>query len=105
GVMLRAWDRSGGERLQLFRAPMDLRHLGAVGERLAVPGHAGPVSLDHHGISEDRSKQGSVLTDGDNLPGLVSPELGQRETTRHLQRLLILGGPCAAGRRTAETRT
>src|SRR5947207_12083223 len=100
--MLRAWDRRGGERLQLFRAPMDLRHLGAVGEWLAVPGHAGPVSLDHHGIREDRSKQGSVLTDGDHLPGLVSPELGEREPTRHFQGVLVLGGQGAAAQGTGE---
>src|SRR5213594_3402490 len=91
-VMQRARHRRGGERLHLFRVPMDLRHLGAVGERLAVPGNAGPVGLDHLGIGEDRSKQGSVLTDGDNLPGLVSPELGEREPTRHLQGVLVLGG-------------
>src|SRR5438094_1109060 len=91
-VMLRARHRRGGERLHLFRVPMDLRHLGAVGERLAVPGNAGPVGRDHHGISEDHSHQGSVLTDGDNLPGLVSPELGEREPTRHLQGVLVLGG-------------
>src|SRR5207249_8855646 len=48
--------------------------------RLAVPGNAGPVGLDHLGIGEDRSKQGSVLTDGDNLPGLVSPELDRKST-------------------------
>src|SRR5438874_11840555 len=95
-VMLRARHRRGGERLQLLRAPMDLRHLGPVGERLAVPGHAGLVGFDHHGIREDRSKQGSVLTDGDNLPGLVSPELGEREPTRHLQGALVLGGHGAA---------
>ena len=47
---------------------MDLRHSGAVGERLAVARNAGPVGVDHHGIGEDRSKQASVLTNGDNLP-------------------------------------
>src|SRR6185312_13877036 len=62
-----------GEVLVLFRAPMDLRHLGAVGERLAVAGNAGQVSVDHHGISKDRSDQLVVLTDGNNLPAFVSP--------------------------------
>src|SRR5262249_61165309 len=34
----------------------------------------------------------SVLTDGDNLPALVSPELGEREPTRHLHGVLVLRG-------------
>ena len=34
-----------GERLVPFRVPMDLRHLGAVGERLAVAGNAGLVGV------------------------------------------------------------
>ena len=42
-VMLGTWHRRCGERLQLFRVPMDLRHLGAVGERLAVAGNANQV--------------------------------------------------------------
>src|ERR1043166_7693279 len=44
-VMLRARHGRCGKRLHLFRVPMDLRHLGAVGERLAVAGNPGPVSL------------------------------------------------------------
>src|SRR2546430_9185757 len=83
---------------------MDLGHLGAVGERLAVPGHAGLLGFDHRGIREDHGHHGSVLTDGDNLPGLVSPELGEREPTRHLQGVLILGGHGAAAQGTDERR-
>jgi hypothetical protein len=41
---------------------MDLRHLGAVRERLALTGNAGHVSLDHHRIGEDRSNKVSALT-------------------------------------------
>ena len=81
-VMLGTWHRRCGERLQLFRVPMDLRHPRAVRERLAVAGNAVLVGLDHHGISEDRSNKVSVLTDGDNLPGLVSSELGKRQPAR-----------------------
>jgi hypothetical protein len=47
--------RSGGLRT-LFRFPMDLRNLGAVGEMLAVAGNAGPAGVDHHGIGEDHSE-------------------------------------------------
>src|SRR5207247_320567 len=103
-VMQRARHRRCGECLQLFGVPMDLRHSGAVGERLAVAGNAGPVGGDHHGIGEDRCKQGSVLTDGDNLPGLVSPELGEGEPTRHLHGVLVLGGQGAAAHRTDKCR-
>src|SRR5262245_35156429 len=38
-VMQRRWHRRCRERLQLFRVVMDLRHLGAVGKRLAVAGN------------------------------------------------------------------
>src|SRR6266550_5469327 len=103
-VMQRARHRRCGEGLQLFRVPVDLRHSGAVGERLAVARNAGPVGVDHHGIGEDRSQQASVLTDGDNLPVLVSPELGEREPTRHLHGVLVLGGQGAAAQRTHECR-
>jgi len=39
-VMLGVWCRRVREELVLFRNPMDLRHPGAVGERLAVAGNA-----------------------------------------------------------------
>ncbi len=40
------------------------------GLQSSVAGNAGQVGVDHHRISEDRSNQVSVLTDGDNLqPG------------------------------------
>src|SRR5262245_61582272 len=70
---------------------MDLRHLGTVWEGLAVAGNAGEVGVDHHGISEDRSDQLVVLmTDGDQLPAFVSPELREREPSRHFQGVLVL---------------
>ena len=56
-IMLGTWHRRRRERLHLFRVSMDLRQLGAVGERLAVAGNAGQVGLDHHRISEDRSNK------------------------------------------------
>src|SRR6059058_4749249 len=103
-VMQRTRHRRRGECLQLFRVPVDLRHSGAVGERLAVARNAGPVGVDHHGIGEDRSQQASVLTNGENLPVFVSPELGEREPTRHLHGVLVLGGQGAAAPRTDECR-
>jgi hypothetical protein len=61
---------------------MDLRHLGAVGERLAVAGRAGLVRVDHRGVPEDHGQRRSVA-EANHLPGLVSPEFGERETTGH----------------------
>src|SRR5262245_23085359 len=71
---------------------MDLGHLGAVGERFAVAGNAGQIGVDHHGVSEDRSDQLVVLTDGNNLPGFVSPELRECEPTRYSHGVLVLLG-------------
>src|SRR6266852_4943353 len=57
------YHRLTGSRLVLFRVPMDLRHFGAVGERLAVTGNTGLIGVDHRGVPEDHSKQPSVFTD------------------------------------------
>src|SRR3977135_2586140 len=77
-VMQGVWyrRRSGGLGT-LFCFPMDLRHLRAVRERLAVAGNAGLVGVDHHGVDEDHSEHVSGLTDRDRLPLFVSPELGE----------------------------
>jgi hypothetical protein len=71
---------------------MDLRHLGAVGERLAVAGCAGPIGVDHHGICEDGSHRIAVVTDGDNLPLFVSSKLREREAVRYFEGVLVLRG-------------
>ena len=71
---------------------MDLRHLGAVGERLAVVGNTGPVGVDHHGIGEDHGERALSLTHGNSLPVFVSPELGEREAAQHLHNVLVLRG-------------
>src|ERR1700722_10699764 len=88
--MLGAWHRCRGKRLHLFWVPMDLRHLGAIGERLAVARNAGLVGLDHHGISQDHSDRRFVVTDGDSLPSFIPPELREREPTRNFQCVLVL---------------
>ena len=69
---------------------MDLRHLGAIREGLAVAGNAGPVGVDHHGIGEDHSEQLFAVTDSNSLPAFVSPELREREPIRHLHSVLVL---------------
>src|SRR3989442_3558593 len=89
-VMQACRHRRSGERLELFRIPMNLRHLGAVGERLAVSGNAGLVGLDHHGIGKDHSHHLFVVTDGDGLPAFVSSELREREPIRYFHGVLVL---------------
>jgi hypothetical protein len=42
---------------------------------LSIAGNAGPVGVDHHGIGDFHLEQFFGLTDGDNLPVFVSPEL------------------------------
>src|SRR5690242_9045418 len=43
-------------------------------------------------IRQDRSHSRSVLADRDNLPALISSELGERESIGHLQTILVLRG-------------
>jgi hypothetical protein len=78
---------------------VDLRHLGAIRERLAIAGNAGPVGVYHLGISEDHSDEPVVLTGGNNLPTFVSLEPGEREPTRHFQGVLVLLGKGDAAQR------
>src|SRR5262245_47444623 len=86
------YKRRRGSLGALLRVPMDLRHLGAVGEWLAVAGNAGLVGGDNLRIAEDHLDQVSALTDADDLPGFVSLELGECETIRHLHSVLVLSG-------------
>src|SRR5262249_14944482 len=97
-VMLRARHRwRTGVRLLFFRVPMDFRHLGAVGERLAVAGHPFLIGADHYGIPHDHRDQALVLTDRDHWPVFVSLELGECEPIRHFDGVLVLSknGPAA----------
>ena len=77
--------RLTGGRLVLFRVPMDLRHFGAVGERLSVTGNTGLIRVDHRGVPEDHSEHLSVMADGNGLPAFVSLELGERSPFRTLK--------------------
>src|SRR5262245_12653340 len=62
-----------GHVFQLLRTPVDLRHLGAVGQRLAVAGIAGVIRIDHQGIRQDHSHHlVAGVTYGDNRPAFVS---------------------------------
>src|SRR5829696_4568039 len=62
-VVLPARNSGGGEGRHLGGEPVDLRHLGAIRERLAVAGSTRLVGLDHHRIAEDGSHRRSVLAD------------------------------------------
>src|SRR5580765_6814514 len=70
---------------------MDLGHLRSVGKRLTVGRNAGLECLDHLRIADDHGDEGTVLTDRDRLPALVSFELGEREPAGNLQRIFVLG--------------
>src|ERR1700722_19946125 len=67
-------------------------NLGAVGERLAVAGNAGPVGVDHRGIGDHHLQQIFSLTDGDDLPVLVPPKVGECEAIWYAQCVLVLRG-------------
>src|SRR5579863_6283284 len=82
--------RLAGLVLGLLRGPMDLRHPGPIGERLAVAGNARLVGLDHYGIAEDDRELVAIVTDSDRLPILVASELGEAEATRDLHGISVL---------------
>jgi hypothetical protein len=71
---------------------MDLRHSGAVGERLAVAQNARLVGPDHRGVAENRCELATVITDGDGLPVLVSSEVSEGEAPWDLQGVSVLRG-------------
>src|ERR1700722_5555135 len=77
---------------------MNLRDLGAVRKRLTVARYAGPIGIDHHGIGKDDSDRLVTITDGDDLPAFVSPELREREPAGHFHGVLILRGNGSAPR-------
>src|ERR1051325_3808621 len=83
-----------GEELVRFRSPMDLRHLSSVRDRLTITGNTGLVGTYHRRIAEVHSDDPFVSTDGDGLPSFVSPELGERKSTRHFHRVLVLRENC-----------
>src|SRR5262249_39346048 len=92
-VMLGTWHRwLSRVCLLFFWVPMDLRHLGTIWERLAVTGHAFLIGIDHYWVPHDRSDLALVLTDRHSGPAFVAPELGERESTGHLQGVLVLCG-------------
>src|SRR6202034_3924506 len=62
-----------------FQVPMDLRHLGAIREWLAVTGNARLIRADHCRIPEDRCEFISVMAEGDHRPAFVPFELRERE--------------------------
>src|SRR6478736_9621210 len=93
GVVLGAWHRRlTGVRFFFRRGPMDLRHLGAVREWLAVAGNASLVGIDHHGVPENRRELVAVMADGDHLRAFVSLELGECEPAWHFDGVLVRAG-------------
>src|SRR5262249_49021963 len=91
-IMESTWHRRVREKLVGFWSPMDLRHFGTVGKRLAVAWNASLVGVNHHRICEDHSDQSVVLTGGNNLPAFVTLDLREREPAGYLQAVLVLIG-------------
>jgi len=79
-----------GRLLVLLESPLDLRELGAVGEKLAVARNAAAISFDRQIIARDYFRAVLGLTDGNILPVFVSAEIGKREAAvGYLQRGLV----------------
>ena len=76
---------------------MVLRHPRATWDRLAVAGNARLVGLDHRRIARMKASFSGV-TEVNDLPALVSLELGEGETARYGKEYLS----CAARRNAAE---
>ena len=75
---------------------------------LVTTGNAGPVGLDHHRIGEYHLNQVSNLRDGgltdsDNLPIFVPPELRKSEPIRHVHCVLVLRPKMALQPKAAST--
>ena len=90
-----------------FHAPLDLHDLGAFGKELAIGGKSLAVCIHHHVIGDDHFQLGVSLADRDNLPVLVSFEIGKCQFAQ-FQRVAVLLGVGDAGakceRRCAEQR-
>src|SRR5580692_2521817 len=59
-------------------------------ERLAVARNAGLVRLDHGRIGDDHLEHFVGPGGRDHRPVLVSPEVGERDSARRFQRVLVL---------------
>src|SRR3954468_11905468 len=75
-VFVRHVDDKGRVRALLL-SPLDFGDLGAVGERFAIAGNAGAIGGDHGGIGDNRLQYLIGLGQGDDLPALISPEVGE----------------------------
>src|SRR5215470_6039510 len=79
----------GGLRA-LLEVPLELRNLGALREGLAVARNAGFVRLDHGRIGDDDLEHFIGAGGGNHRPVLVSPEVGERDSARRDQLVLVV---------------
>src|ERR1700722_6641495 len=79
-----------GSLRALLRRPLELRDLGTVRERLAVARNAGLERLDHDRIANDHLEPFVGSGRRDDCPVLVSPEIGERDSARGFQRVLVV---------------
>ena len=73
----------------LFKAPLDLHDLGALGKKLTVGGKALPIRLHHHVIRYNHFQLSFGLTDRDIPPVFVSFEVRKRQLAQ-FQRVPVL---------------
>src|SRR5580658_2805515 len=85
------WHFHGERGLRaLLQLPLELDDPRPLRERLAVTGDAGFVRVDHRGIRDDHLEYFGGSGGGDVSPVLVSPEVGERNSARRYQRVLVL---------------
>src|SRR5580698_1365263 len=73
----------------LLLLPLELDDHGAIRKRLAAAGNAGLEGRDHGRIGDDHFLYWALLRGRDDGPVLVSPEVGERNSARRYQRVLV----------------
>ena len=79
-----------GDLRALIRLPLELHDLGAIRERLAVTRNASLVRLDHGRIGDNHFEHFVGPGGRNHRPVLVSFEVGERDSARRPQRVLVL---------------
>src|SRR5580692_3929095 len=85
------WHFHGKRGLRaLLQLPLELDDHGPLRESLAVTGDAGFICVDHRGIRDDHLEYFGGSGGGDVSPVFVSPEVGESDSARRYQRVLVL---------------
>src|ERR1700677_4753412 len=73
----------------LLLLPLQLHNHGAIRKSLAAAGNAGLECVDHCRIGDDHFLYWALLGGRYDSPVLVSPEIGERNSARRYQRVLV----------------